>query len=173
MNKFTLAAIAATATLSSVPAKAVDFTFAFTSSGGDVGSGRVSTTKSGRYYIVNAISGTVDGNAITGLSNYGSADQKLKVVVQPHSTSHFTLYGVSFADSQGTQYNLTGYPTFTDDFLINSVTNPLGNAEPGPYSMNFTLTAVPEPAIWGMMIAGFGAVGFTRRQRRKAVFRGL
>ena len=31
---------------------------------------------------------------------------------------------------------------------------------------NFTLTAVPEPATWGMMIMGFGLAGATLRRRR-------
>ncbi len=35
---------------------------------------------------------------------------------------------------------------------------------PGRYSL--TITAVPEPATWAMMICGFGLVGGTIRQRR-------
>ncbi len=31
--------------------------------------------------------------------------------------------------------------------------------------------AVPEPATWAMMIAGFGAVGVAMRRRQRAVFR--
>jgi hypothetical protein len=31
----------------------------------------------------------------------------------------------------------------------------------------FNATAVPEPASWGMMIVGFGAVGFAMRRRSK------
>lgn len=31
---------------------------------------------------------------------------------------------------------------------------------------NVSVTAVPEPAVWGMMIAGFGVVGFSSRRRR-------
>ncbi len=40
-----------------------------------------------------------------------------------------------------------------------------------PFSINgtvATVTAVPEPATWAMMIAGMGAVGFAMRRRRKA-----
>ncbi len=35
--------------------------------------------------------------------------------------------------------------------------------------INFTLTAVPEPASWALMIAGFGLVGTAARRRRTAV----
>ncbi|WP_294195782.1 PEPxxWA-CTERM sorting domain-containing protein [uncultured Sphingomonas sp.] len=31
--------------------------------------------------------------------------------------------------------------------------------------------AVPEPATWAMMIAGFGAIGFAMRRRQRGVFR--
>jgi opacity protein-like surface antigen len=164
MNKFLLAGMAAATVLASAPASAVDFTFAFTSSGGDVASGRMSTTKSGRYYIINAIRGTINGNAITGLSDYASADQKMKVGIVPHSTSHFTLYGVSFADDHGTQYNLNNYPTFVDDFLISSANG--SSDAPQSYDVAFSVAAVPEPAVWGMMIAGFGTIGFAKRRRR-------
>jgi len=34
---------------------------------------------------------------------------------------------------------------------------------------DITLTAVPEPATWGLMIVGFGLVGFAARRRRTAV----
>ena len=33
---------------------------------------------------------------------------------------------------------------------------------------NFTVTAVPEPATWGMMILGFGAMGYSMRRRRSS-----
>ena len=35
--------------------------------------------------------------------------------------------------------------------------------------LNFTAAAVPEPASWAMMIAGFGLVGATARRRRGTV----
>lgn len=38
---------------------------------------------------------------------------------------------------------------------------------------NFSISAVPEPATWGMMIAGFGAAGMTLRRRRRAAPRAV
>lgn len=37
---------------------------------------------------------------------------------------------------------------------------------------NFSISAVPEPATWGMMIAGFGAAGAAMRRRRRVTLRG-
>jgi hypothetical protein len=37
-------------------------------------------------------------------------------------------------------------------------------------SANFSITsAVPEPGTWGMMLIGFGAVGYGMRRRRRNV----
>lgn len=33
-------------------------------------------------------------------------------------------------------------------------------------TINYTVSAVPEPATWGMMIAGFGIAGYALRRRR-------
>lgn len=37
----------------------------------------------------------------------------------------------------------------------------------GSYGGQATFTPVPEPATWGMMLLGFGAIGFSMRRRRK------
>ena len=45
-----------------------------------------------------------------------------------------------------------------------------GIASGGTYSGNLSATAtpaVPEPATWAMLLAGFGAVGFTMRRKRQ------
>ncbi len=36
-----------------------------------------------------------------------------------------------------------------------------------PYGVSYVAAAVPEPATWGMMILGLGAIGATMRRRRK------
>ncbi len=41
-----------------------------------------------------------------------------------------------------------------------------GNLPPISFLDNVTLEAVPEPATWAMMIAGFGMTGFAARRRR-------
>jgi len=37
----------------------------------------------------------------------------------------------------------------------------------GAFGGNVAFTAVPEPATWGMMLLGFGAVGLAMRRRRR------
>ena len=36
----------------------------------------------------------------------------------------------------------------------------------GSYSGTVTFASAPEPATWGLMILGFGAVGYSLRRRR-------
>ena len=44
-----------------------------------------------------------------------------------------------------------------------------GNYGGDSTGLNFSTTAVPEPATWAMMIAGFGMVGFGLRSRKRQV----
>ncbi|WP_292948328.1 choice-of-anchor E domain-containing protein [Novosphingobium sp.] len=41
----------------------------------------------------------------------------------------------------------------------------------GEYALTYNYTAVPEPATWAMMIAGFAMIGFGLRSRRKQAVR--
>ena len=41
------------------------------------------------------------------------------------------------------------------------------NSDTGALEGSITINAVPEPATWGMMLLGFGAVGFAMRRRRR------
>lgn len=56
--------------------------------------------------------------------------------------------------------------TFTDSY--DPITNPpTDTVPPGPSSPG----AVPEPATWAMMVAGFGAVGGVARRKRRQILR--
>ncbi len=70
------------------------------------------------------------------------------------SGSPFTLYTYSFTTTGG---NLT----FSD--------LPGGNGNIGNLLDNVTIAAVPEPASWMLMLAGFGMLGFALRSRRQTV----
>lgn len=131
----------------------------FTSTGGDVGSLYIFETGNS----VTGISGTIDGSNVTGLSGYASADQQFFA----SSTPNFTFAGLSFSGANLISYNLTNYPGNTNH-ITNSVYDPNGDGVPTPYSLtSFSVTAVPEPATWAMMLAGFGMIGFGMRSRKR------
>lgn len=63
--------------------------------------------------------------------------------------------------------NVVAYASYSNvviDATGNVVVNSLGSLD----ATRVTLTAVPEPAVWTMMIAGFGGVGGGLRRRRVA-----
>jgi len=49
-----------------------------------------------------------------------------------------------------------------------SVGTPAGNLPPVSYLDGVSLVAVPEPAVWGLMLLGFGGLGAMIRRRRTA-----
>lgn len=75
-----------------------------------------------------------------------------------------TVYGdrPSFAYTQFTQY-----------FVANSASSLISFAfqhtSPGFYLDDVAVAMVPEPATWGLMVAGFGMVGFAMRRRIRSV----
>lgn len=124
----------------------------------------------------NLLSGTFT-NASLGGQNNGTAggvnDSGLGLNGSALSDVNFTS---DFLD-----FNALTDPTVRRDFALSlTAINPLLAVQPGRSLQNFRATAggsfssdpapiingVPEPAIWGMMIAGFGVVGFQSRRRR-------
>ena len=68
-------------------------------------------------------------------------------------------------ETPGPNIDCTGYLSFDGIHVTSSVHVALANE-----IAKFTgLAAIPEPATWGMMIAGFGMVGFAARRKRLAV----
>lgn len=79
---------------------------------------------------------------------------------------------VSFVPStiEGTSRKLTDITlesaaTTFYKLTVTGVTPDPGNAQ---YTAQLTANAVPEPATWAMMLAGFGFIGFAMRRQRKA-----
>jgi PEP-CTERM motif len=126
-------------------------------------------------------------NALLGVSSYsGGTLTWLETLpsLGGAATANFTtaLYGktiVAFhagaavGEPTGVGYNGTAFYLFDAGNLVGGLDligfNRAGLSNARLYSTGkFVKTAVPEPATWGMMIAGFGLVGASLR-RRKAV----
>lgn len=176
-TKMMLAAVAALM-VSAAPASAAVFDWTYNGTvagvGSVVSSGTITTTDTttalgGRQaYTVTGITGSRNGVAIDGLaqlfpSNYGGADNFLFTTGLP-----FSGLGVSFSLVNGTFVNLFADGGVTGEYFA---TNLFGNAgrtnAVGSFTFSAAVSAVPEPATWGMMILGFGAIGFAMRRRAK------
>ena len=58
--------------------------------------------------------------------------------------------------------------SYTLNFSGNNTNPPTGDiSAAGALTGNVTITPLPEPATWAMMLLGFGAIGLTVRSRRK------
>jgi hypothetical protein len=118
--------------------------------------------------LVTAITGSVtgpNGATITGLeplSNSG-ADYNFDNLFFL-SPIHVTFGGIAF-DAGGFSYNLYADG---DNYLLSTI-NPTGdqtspNWNPGDLG-TLSVTAVPEPSTWAMMILGFLAIGLAAYRR--------
>ena len=95
--------------------------------------------------------------------------------VDPYNTITFnTADGMtqSFTGSQIGFLGTSRYVNFSSSSpILSIVTSSTGNAfEFDNVAVN---AAIPEPATWAMMLAGFGAVGFAMRRRQRATLRVL
>lgn len=93
---------------------------------------------------------------------------------QPAATNGIALFvGTQALDSvMGTGGSGTAWGLRTVDFVTTGgalTFNAFGTSDGfGGYLDNITVSQVPEPATWGLMIAGFAMVGAVARRRRSA-----
>lgn len=171
MKQILLAAtVAISALVAASPALAAPYVFNFTTNqallgGVQTGSGVFTTSDTLTMsplnmlgYKVTSISGTLNGSAINGLSGFQGSDN----YYYTSGASFVDGSGIGFTTAAGTsaslyfasvaqRYQLTTTSPFSTGYVTAS-----SSAVPG---------AVPEPATWGMMILGMGAVGFAMRRR--------
>jgi hypothetical protein len=152
-------------------AQAQTYDFSITTSQ-DTASGQFTLGNPMEPNTVTSVTGMVDGNPITGLSDYGFADQHLST-----TSPYVDRSGIAFTD--GTLgFNIFDNYTAADGSPVYSLCNSAfnggcvgGDANAAPVA-TFTLTAagsgaVPEPATWAMIIAGMGMIGGGLRLRRR------
>jgi hypothetical protein len=123
-----------------------------------VGSGTLQTTGGTLPSAVTAISGLVAGGtdgadgAITGLSRFTSSDNVL------HPGPSVSYAGISF-DVGSTAYNI--FSVGDVDYLVSSL------SDTGFTPISLSISAVPEPTTWAMLILGVAMIGFAARRRNE------
>lgn len=171
-NKLTmLLAVAAAAVATPASAATFDFTFDTTSTlfGGPNqtirGTFTTADTPVDRFGFsalqITGISGTINGQAITGLlDNFG-----------PY---YYLTSGPTFLDGSGVRFNTalaSNIAFFHQDGVAADIYRVNGNGTIsafGPATSRAVSSAVPEPATWLMMLLGFGAAGVAMRRRKSA-----
>jgi hypothetical protein len=165
------------AVAASAEAKVYDFSF---TGNGVSGSGVITTADSNAASAVTSVTGSVFDSfvgpgafSITGLSAYAAADNILYPTTQPL----VDFGGVSFTTDTGGEFNLgLGGGGLYGLVLNSAVQNPVGYGNggfdnPGSVNISMSVTGVPEPATWAVMLLGFGGIGAAMRsaRRRQAV----
>lgn len=152
------------------PASAADFTFDFSGTGffGGALNGTGTLTTNGTSFVnpingytaqtITGITGTFNGSAITGLSGVFGANN-LYYLTEPFFVDG---NGLGFTTTAGISANL--FITNDTSYRVNTQGAGLLTGLVTASSAAAT-AAVPEPATWGMMILGFGLMGYAMRRR--------
>lgn len=178
MIRTTLTALAAaTALMVAIPAQALTYAFSYVAT-----SATAPLSITGRFAVsggfVTSITGSVDGDAITSLqSTVGLAPFSATQFLSPDGYYYFNnkFYtadpvfddgGLLFYTASGREFNF-----FSDGpgayHVLSSV--PFGSRNVAESTGTFAITAVPEPASWVLLVAGFGLVGVSARRRQAPV----
>ena len=120
--------------------------------------------------VATGISGTRNGETVTGLSDFLGSDNTLSV-----NSPFVSFNGLSYSVASGQSFNLFSLVTFDFEVgsanqdrvaIVNVSVTPSDTPPPPPPPPP---SSVPEPASWAMMVAGFGVVGSALRRRRVRV----
>jgi hypothetical protein len=109
-------------------------------------------------YKILSIAGMLGTSAINGLSGFQGSD------------NYFYTSG-SFVDGSGLGFTTVGGTSASLYFASAAQRYQLTTTSPfsSGYVTATATPAVPEPATWGMLLIGFGGVGFALRRRKALV----
>lgn len=120
---------------------------------------------------------TFDFSTTFNLTGFNVATASIGGTFAADDSATIFLNGVQVgAVNQGGLSFLTNF-TINSGFVagVNTLTFSALNSGAGPTGVNVVVagtadvSAVPEPAVWGLMVAGFGLVGVASRRRARAV----
>lgn len=105
-----------------------------------------------------------EDTGVTGTFNFFNAGALVRTFGYSSTTSGFLAnFAAVFPPANGA----FTFDSFTDDFTINALATPATlDGASFNYSLVSPLAAVPEPAAWTTLVAGFGMIGVTMRRRR-------
>ena len=161
----TVAAAAIALQATAVNAKTLMWSY---SGPGNSGGGTFDATLQGDgSYLLDGVHGVANGQTITGLDDFDGSDN----VVFPPSPPNIGVdtLGIAF-DAGGIAYNLyedDGNFNPDSEFACGAVYCLITSESPTIALDSFTVTVVPEPATWAMMVLGLGALGAALRSRRR------
>jgi hypothetical protein len=98
---------------------------------------------------------------VTGIASYAGADNTIYAL--GFDDNQVSLGGISLATGAGdiNIFYFDGVPGVT-----NSIQNP-GGGFVALYAADLSITAVPEPSTWAMMLLGFASLGFAGYRRAR------
>ncbi|MEO5494520.1 MAG: PEPxxWA-CTERM sorting domain-containing protein [Sphingomonas sp.] len=172
-NKMLTAALAAGTMALAGPASAADYIINFSTNqvlfgGNQTGSATVTTSNTLTTsplgilgYAITGITGMLNGSAINGLSGFQGSD-------------NFYYTSGSFVDGSGLGFTTAGGTSASLYFASAAQRYQLTTTS--PFSSGYVtatsraaVAPVPEPAVWAMLLIGFGGVGAALRRRTMPV----